>query len=243
MPRSISRTRRSRLTRSRRWTHTWCGSSSRPRRTRPRDLRNRSRSRRPVDITRVPRRDGPVSFLRPRMCPRKPAGTSGHLACRPSLVSAVLGPAILGGSTCGPTATAPKPYGLGAAGRESGRRGSNPRHSAWEADALPTELLPQLQRLQYPRGRSRCKVSGRRARNSVRPPASPRARPARPSCAALVTVRRCWAGRPTAVAKPSPGVASQPLPMRSAGSSVGGHPATFKFGSAGPSPGADAQFR
>src|SRR5688572_19856119 len=26
---------------------------------------------------------------------------------------------------------------------ESGRRGSNPRHSAWEADALPTELLPQ----------------------------------------------------------------------------------------------------
>ncbi len=24
----------------------------------------------------------------------------------------------------------------------SGRRGSNPRHSAWEADALPTELLP-----------------------------------------------------------------------------------------------------
>lgn len=25
----------------------------------------------------------------------------------------------------------------------SGRRGSNPRHSAWKADALPTELLPQ----------------------------------------------------------------------------------------------------
>ena len=24
----------------------------------------------------------------------------------------------------------------------SGRRGSNPRHSAWEADTLPTELLP-----------------------------------------------------------------------------------------------------
>jgi hypothetical protein len=24
----------------------------------------------------------------------------------------------------------------------SGRRGSNPRHSAWKADALPTELLP-----------------------------------------------------------------------------------------------------
>ena len=26
----------------------------------------------------------------------------------------------------------------------SGRRGSNPRPSAWKADALPTELLPQL---------------------------------------------------------------------------------------------------
>ena len=25
---------------------------------------------------------------------------------------------------------------------ESGRRGSNPRPSAWKADALPTELLP-----------------------------------------------------------------------------------------------------
>src|SRR6201981_3689122 len=27
-------------------------------------------------------------------------------------------------------------------GRESGKRVSNPRPSAWEADALPTELLP-----------------------------------------------------------------------------------------------------
>ena len=26
----------------------------------------------------------------------------------------------------------------------SGRRGSNPRHSAWKADALPTELLPHF---------------------------------------------------------------------------------------------------
>ncbi len=25
----------------------------------------------------------------------------------------------------------------------SGRRGSNPRHAAWKAAALPTELLPQ----------------------------------------------------------------------------------------------------
>lgn len=33
----------------------------------------------------------------------------------------------------------------GAGGVEfwSGRRGSNPRPSAWEADALPTELLPR----------------------------------------------------------------------------------------------------
>jgi hypothetical protein len=30
----------------------------------------------------------------------------------------------------------------GRAERWSGRRGSNPRHSAWEADTLPTELLP-----------------------------------------------------------------------------------------------------
>src|SRR5687767_6384913 len=27
--------------------------------------------------------------------------------------------------------------------RESGRRGSNPRHQAWKACALPTELLPR----------------------------------------------------------------------------------------------------
>ena len=27
--------------------------------------------------------------------------------------------------------------------KKSGRRGSNSRHSAWKADALPTELLPQ----------------------------------------------------------------------------------------------------
>ena len=31
----------------------------------------------------------------------------------------------------------------------SGKRDSNPRHSAWEADALPTELLPQLYNLFY----------------------------------------------------------------------------------------------
>ena len=28
----------------------------------------------------------------------------------------------------------------------SGRRGSNPRPSAWKADALPTELLPQIKK-------------------------------------------------------------------------------------------------
>lgn len=31
----------------------------------------------------------------------------------------------------------------GGGGVLSGRRGSNPRPSAWEADALPTELLPR----------------------------------------------------------------------------------------------------
>ena len=31
-----------------------------------------------------------------------------------------------------------------SSGRESGRRGSNPRHPAWEAGALPTELLPHV---------------------------------------------------------------------------------------------------
>ena len=31
----------------------------------------------------------------------------------------------------------------------SGRRGSNSRHSAWKADALPTELLPQSNFLSY----------------------------------------------------------------------------------------------
>ena len=28
--------------------------------------------------------------------------------------------------------------------KKSGKRDSNPRPSAWEADALPTELLPQI---------------------------------------------------------------------------------------------------
>jgi hypothetical protein len=31
----------------------------------------------------------------------------------------------------------------------SGRRGSNSRHSAWEADALPTELLPRCRRIYH----------------------------------------------------------------------------------------------
>ena len=30
---------------------------------------------------------------------------------------------------------------------KSGRRGSNPRPSAWKADALPTELLPQIKKV------------------------------------------------------------------------------------------------
>src|SRR5438034_8988574 len=36
----------------------------------------------------------------------------------------------------------------------SGKRDSNPRPSAWKADALPTELLPPLDRAQTPPRRS-----------------------------------------------------------------------------------------
>ena len=35
-------------------------------------------------------------------------------------------------------------YRLSYVGSKSGRRDSNPQPSAWKADALPTELLPQL---------------------------------------------------------------------------------------------------
>ena len=38
--------------------------------------------------------------------------------------------------------------------KKSGRRGSNPRPSAWKADALPTELLPQLVYIQKKVGRA-----------------------------------------------------------------------------------------
>lgn len=37
--------------------------------------------------------------------------------------------------------------GFSACLSESGRRGSNPRHLAWEASALPTELRPRAQDL------------------------------------------------------------------------------------------------
>ena len=37
--------------------------------------------------------------------------------------------------------------------KKSGRRGSNPRPSAWKADALPTELLPQFVSYQYKKSR------------------------------------------------------------------------------------------
>ena len=35
-------------------------------------------------------------------------------------------------------------YFLAVHKEKSGKRGSNPRPSAWEADALPTELLPHI---------------------------------------------------------------------------------------------------
>jgi hypothetical protein len=43
----------------------------------------------------------------------------------------------------------------------SGRRGSNPRHSAWEADTLPIELLPLGSRTSYSRSRVRGGGCGR----------------------------------------------------------------------------------
>src|SRR5690606_20939878 len=46
---------------------------------------------------------------------------------------------------------------------KSGRRGSNSRHSAWKADALPTELLPHFTIFKSPFDFSK---SGRRGLNS-----------------------------------------------------------------------------
>jgi integrase len=46
-------------------------------------------------------------------------------------------------SESGPLMGPPSESALGDAENLSGKRGSNPRPSAWEADALPTELLPQ----------------------------------------------------------------------------------------------------
>jgi hypothetical protein len=51
--------------------------------------------------------------------------------------------------------------------KESGRRESNPRHSAWEADALPTELLPQILQLQQPTTICLTASSGRGANGLV----------------------------------------------------------------------------
>src|SRR5580658_10271396 len=47
--------------------------------------------------------------------------------------------------------------GLFAGLSQSGERGSNPRPSAWEADALPTELSPHAARIL----RARSKLAGR----------------------------------------------------------------------------------
>jgi hypothetical protein len=48
----------------------------------------------------------------------------------------------------------------------SGRRGSNPRHSAWEADTLPTELRPRVART-LPLLENRLKPSAVVIRNTV----------------------------------------------------------------------------
>src|SRR4029453_200925 len=50
----------------------------------------------------------------------------------------------------------------------SGRRGSNPRPSAWEADALPTELRPRSRIVASARARS-LSARGRRRRRDPRP--------------------------------------------------------------------------
>ena len=42
----------------------------------------------------------------------------------------------------------------------SGKRDSNPRHSAWKADALPTELFPRRRRSQGRRGFCHASVAG-----------------------------------------------------------------------------------
>jgi hypothetical protein len=44
----------------------------------------------------------------------------------------------------------------------SGRWDSNPRHPAWEADTLPTELRPRCCRAEYSTGGDRCPLSPRR---------------------------------------------------------------------------------
>ncbi len=42
-----------------------------------------------------------------------------------------------------PGTVLPTVAGVAASNIWSGKRGSNPRHSAWKADALPTELFPR----------------------------------------------------------------------------------------------------
>ena len=67
---------------------------------------------------------------------RQARGAPGRIrTCGPRIRSPLLYPAEL--QAHDPTTSAV------ASGRpRSGRRGSNPRHSAWKADALPTELHP-----------------------------------------------------------------------------------------------------
>ena len=48
--------------------------------------------------------------------------------------------------TCGPLLRRQLLYPLSYEGSWSGRRGSNSRHPAWKASALPTELLPHTNR-------------------------------------------------------------------------------------------------
>ena len=91
----------------------------------------------------------------------------------------------------------PTQVGLETRDRWSGRRGSNPRHSAWEADTLPTELRPLAIGGRSPPNRANRIAPGRiqasrrglahRALTSL--PASP-ARLARPCAAPAARSRR-----------------------------------------------------
>lgn len=101
---------------------------------------------------------------------------------------------------------------------ESGRRDSNPRQPAWEAGALPTELLPQ--RPEISSRRAGLSTGGGRRRGGARPPIpGPNRRLTPSSCIAR---RRCLPPAPAAgsgttgrASGPAPRPPASPPPDRS----------------------------